>query len=168
MRRFAQVVDELGLVDLQLQGGSFTWSGALITSQGLGCSSSTSGVLRSDGMQALEGCVKLNRLQEAGMLELPFSEAEVQAALMDMNGDKAPGPDGFTLAFWQSCWDFVKDEILDMFKEFYEQNAFLKSLNNTFLVLLPKKGGAEDLGDFRPISLLGSCISYWLRCWPID
>ena len=29
MRRFAQVVDELSLVDLQLQGGSFTWSGGL-------------------------------------------------------------------------------------------------------------------------------------------
>ena len=42
-----------------------------------------------------------------------------------------------------------------MFKEFYEQSAFIKSINNTFLVLLPKKGGAEDLGDFRPISLLG-------------
>ena len=29
MRRFAEVVDELGLVDLQLQGGAFTWSGGL-------------------------------------------------------------------------------------------------------------------------------------------
>ena len=54
------------------------------------------------------------------MLELPFIEAEVQAALMDMNGDKAPGPNSFTLTFWQSCWDFVKKEILEMFKEFYE------------------------------------------------
>ena len=42
-----------------------------------------------------------------------------------------------------------------MFKEFHEQNSFIKSLYNTFLVLLPKKGGAEDLGDYRPISLLG-------------
>ena len=74
---------------------------------------------------------------------------------MEMNGDKAPGPDGFTVAFWQSCWGFVKEEILAMFKEFHEQNTFLKSLNNTFLVLIPKKGGAEDIGDFRPISLLG-------------
>ncbi|RVW76031.1 hypothetical protein CK203_055324 [Vitis vinifera] len=36
-------------------------------------------------------------LQEAEVLELPFTEGEVQAALMDMNGDKAPGPDGFSL-----------------------------------------------------------------------
>ena len=42
-----------------------------------------------------------------------------------------------------------------MFKEFHEHSSFLKSLNNTFLVLIPKKGGTEDLGDFRPISLLG-------------
>ena len=42
-------------------------------------------------------------LQEAESLELPFSEEEVRFALMEMNGDKAPGLDGFTVAFWQSC-----------------------------------------------------------------
>ena len=36
------------------------------------------------------------------------------------NGDKAPGPDGFTVAFWQRCWEIVKEDILDMFKEFHE------------------------------------------------
>ena len=40
------------------------------------------------------------------------------------------------------------------FKEFFDKKSFAKSLNTTFLVLIPKKGGAEDLGDFRPISLL--------------
>ncbi|KAL6336179.1 hypothetical protein AAG906_011061 [Vitis piasezkii] len=74
---------------------------------------------------------------------------------MEMNGDKAPGPDGFTMAFWQSCWDFLKEEVVELFKEFYDQKSFSKSLNTTFLVLIPKKGGVEDLGDFRPISLLG-------------
>ena len=103
------------------------------------------------------GGLSLNQIsqQEADTLELPFMEEEVHSALMDMNGDKAPSPDGFTVAFWQYCWEFVKEEVLEMFKEFHEQNAFLKSLNNTFLVLLPKKGGAEELGDFRLISLLG-------------
>ncbi|RVW74273.1 Transposon TX1 uncharacterized 149 kDa protein [Vitis vinifera] len=94
-------------------------------------------------------------LSEADALELPFTEAEIYAALMGMNGDKAPGPDGFTVAFWQNCWEIVKEDVLDMFKEFYDQNSFIKSLNHTFLVLIPKKGGAEDLGDYGPISLLG-------------
>ena len=74
---------------------------------------------------------------------------------MEMNGDKASGPDGFTVAFWRLCWDFVKEEVMEMFKEFYEQSSVIKSLNTTFLVLIPKKGGVEDLRDFRPISLLG-------------
>ncbi|RVX18605.1 Transposon TX1 uncharacterized 149 kDa protein [Vitis vinifera] len=92
---------------------------------------------------------------EAEGLELPFTEEEIHSARLEMNGDKAPGSDEFTVAFWQFCWDFVKEEIVDLFKEFYEQRSFVKSLNTTFLILIPKKRGAEDLGDFRPISLLG-------------
>ena len=104
----------------------------------------------------IEG-MQLQRLSNAKAegLEQPFTKAEIHAALMGMNGDKAPGPDGFTVAFWQFCWEFTKEEIVDLFKEFFEEKSFAKSLNSTFLVLIPKKGGAEDLGDFRPISPLG-------------
>ena len=38
---------------------------------------------------------------DARNLELPFREEEVFTALNDMEGDKAPGPNDFTLAFWQ-------------------------------------------------------------------
>ncbi|RVX13251.1 LINE-1 reverse transcriptase-like [Vitis vinifera] len=93
--------------------------------------------------------------READGLEVPFSMEEIHSALMEMGGDKALGPDGFSVAFWQECWDFVKEEVVEMFKEFFEHGSFAKSLNTTFLVLIPKKGGAEDLRDFRPISLLG-------------
>ena len=75
-------------------------------------------------------------LNETEVLELPFIEEEIHFALVEMNGDKAPGLNGFTMAI------------------FYKK-SFAKSLNTTFLVLVPKKGGAEDLGDFRPINLLG-------------
>ncbi|RVW24688.1 Transposon TX1 uncharacterized 149 kDa protein [Vitis vinifera] len=77
------------------------------------------------------------------------------SGLSELNGDKAPGPDGFPIAFWQFCWDFVKDEIMGFFKDFFERGKFVRSLNSTFLVLVPKKGGAEDLRDYRPISLVG-------------
>ncbi|KAJ9704891.1 hypothetical protein PVL29_003103 [Vitis rotundifolia] len=109
------------------------------------------------GWKADIGMIQLDQInqQEAENLETPFSEAEIHSALLEMNGDKAPGPDGFTMAFWQYCWDFAKEEILEMFLEFHENGSFLKSLNNTFLVLIPKKIGAEELGDFRPISLVG-------------
>ena len=38
---------------------------------------------------------------EALRLEVPFTKEEVHVALADMNGDKAPGPNGFTAVFWQ-------------------------------------------------------------------
>ncbi|WKA10977.1 hypothetical protein VitviT2T_028516 [Vitis vinifera] len=93
---------------------------------------------------------------EAKGLENPFLEEEVFVALIDLGKDKALGPDGFTMAFWLFGWDVVKDEIMGFFREFHERGRFVKSLNATFLVLVPKKGGAEDLKDFRPISLVGS------------
>ena len=85
-----------------------------------------------------------------------FIEEEVLAALKDMNGDKALGPDGFTTAFWKSCWDIVRGEVMGMFRDFFATGKFVCSINSTFLVLIPKKRGAEDLMDFRPISLVGS------------
>ena len=98
---------------------------------------------------------KLEEL-EATRLELPFSKEEVHTALFDLNDDKALGPDGFTAAFWQFSWDIVKPDIMDLFEDFHERGRFGRSLNSTFLVLIPKKGGVEDLKDFRPISLVGS------------
>ena len=50
---------------------------------------------------------------------------------------------------------------MSFFRKFYEHSKFVKSLNATFLVLIPKKVGAEDLRDFMPISLVGSLYK-WL------
>ena len=93
---------------------------------------------------------------EATSLEEPFTEEEVKATLIEINGDKAPSLDGFTTAFWQHCWDIVKEEVLLMFKDFYEKTRFVHSLNSTFIVLVPKKEGVEDIKDFRPIGLVNS------------
>ena len=68
---------------------------------------------------------------------------------------KASGPDGFPIAFWSFSWEFIKVEVMDFFKEFFEKKKFVRSLNATFLVMFPKKGNVEDIKDYRPISLLG-------------
>ena len=43
-----------------------------------------------------------------------------------------------------------------MLWEFYNSNKFVRSLNTTFLVMIPKQGDVVDLKDFRPISLVWS------------
>ena len=50
---------------------------------------------------------------------------------------------------------------MNFFREFYEHSKFVKRLNATLLVLIPKKAGAEDLRDFRPMNLVGSLYK-WL------
>ena len=50
---------------------------------------------------------------------------------------------------------------MNFFKQFHESWSFVRSLNATFLVLIPKKRGVEDLKDFRPISLVGGLYK-WL------
>ena len=72
---------------------------------------------------------------EALSLEVPFTEDEVHGALPDLNGDKAPGLDGFTVALWQFGWDVVKSDILRLFRDFHEHGRFVRSLNSTFMVL---------------------------------
>ena len=93
--------------------------------------------------------------EEAARLEEMFSMEEVYLAISELNGDKALGPDGFSIAFWQFCWEFVKDEIMGFFKDFFEMGEFVRSLNPTFMVLVQKRGGADDLRDYKPISLVG-------------
>ena len=44
---------------------------------------------------------------------------------------------------------------MGFFGDFYESSCFKRSLNATFVVLVPKKGGAKELKDFRPINLVG-------------
>ena len=43
---------------------------------------------------------------------------------------------------------------MNLFREFHELGCFVRSLNVTFLVLIPKIVGVEDLRDFKPISLV--------------
>ena len=60
----------------------------------------------------------------ASRLELPFREEEVFTALNEMDGDKAPGPAGFSIAFWQASWHFVKGEIMEMFRDFHANETY--------------------------------------------
>ena len=47
-------------------------------------------------------------MKDASWLDQSFEEEEMFRVINDFNGDKAPGPDGFSMAFFQSCWCVLK------------------------------------------------------------
>jgi hypothetical protein len=82
-------------------------------------------------------------------LELPLSEDEIWAAIRALPADKAPGPDGFTARFFQTCWATVKDAVMRAVSYFDSNDARgFARLNDAYLTLLPKKEGAINVGDF--------------------
>jgi hypothetical protein len=85
----------------------------------------------------------------------PFTEEEVKEAIAQMPVDKAPGPDGFTGAFFKRCWETIRADLMrgiHLFESLHSENFHW--LNSSNIVLLPKKEGAEEVGDYRPISLI--------------
>jgi hypothetical protein len=87
-------------------------------------------------------------------LERPFKE-EVFEVVKDLNCDKASRPDGYTVGFFQACWEVLKVDIMNVFHDFNAKGMFEKSLNATIIALMPKKFGAVDIKDFLPINLVG-------------
>ncbi|RVW63729.1 Retrovirus-related Pol polyprotein from transposon TNT 1-94 [Vitis vinifera] len=57
--------------------------------------------------------------ESAVWLDRPFSEEEVRMAVFQLNKEKAPGPDGFTIAVYQECWDVIKEDLMRVFFEFH-------------------------------------------------
>jgi hypothetical protein len=93
---------------------------------------------------------------ERDLLERRFEKEEIVQVLKVLEGDKAPGSDGFAMAFFQHCWKVVEKDVLEFFDEVYEHCKFEKSLNASFITLIPKKVNALNIRDIRPISLIGS------------
>uniref|UniRef100_A0A2N9II99 Uncharacterized protein n=1 Tax=Fagus sylvatica TaxID=28930 RepID=A0A2N9II99_FAGSY len=94
--------------------------------------------------------------KDALWLERPFDEEEVVGVVAGFNGDKALGPDGFSMRFFQCCWDILNPDVMAVLNYFHGLSSFEKSLNATFVSLIPKKTDALEVKDFRPISLVGS------------
>ena len=75
------------------------------------------------------------RSEEATSLETPFAKEKVWSILSSLCGNKASRLDGFTMAYWWLCKDFVKQEVM-VFQAVFNNSSFKRSLNVTFLVLI--------------------------------
>jgi len=95
--------------------------------------------------------------QDMSELDLPFTEDEVWRTIQQLPSDKAPRPDGYTGCFYKSCWTIIKEDIMVAISAVWSRKMVnFEALNSAYITLLPKKEGAEQPKDFRPISLVHS------------
>lgn len=81
------------------------------------------------------------------------SDLEILTATMNIHSDKAPGPDGFLVGFYQSFWDVIGVDICREVRIFFEDGKMDKRINETHIFLLPKILGPKRPSEFRPIAL---------------
>ncbi|RVW36390.1 hypothetical protein CK203_083809 [Vitis vinifera] len=177
MRRFSEVIGNLGLRDFPLAGGPFTWIGGLnsqvasrldrflISNQ---WEDRFSTITQSALPRLIEGFKDLVKSWWNGYFVEGYSSHCIAEKLKALKKDLKKWNREVAEAKRLPLKDYKKWALLEetswrqksrnLFKrrEFYLHETFQRSLNSTFLVLIPKKEGAEDLRDFRPISLVGS------------
>jgi mannosylglycoprotein endo-beta-mannosidase len=93
-------------------------------------------------------------IEENNILTADFTEKEVHDAIMQMEKNKAPGPDGFPAEFYQKFWEVIKGDLMRMFEDFHKGDLPLFHLNFGTIIFLPKKENAIQIQQYRPICLL--------------
>ena len=73
-----------------------------------------------------------------------------------LNVEGASGPDGILVFFYKDYWAQVRPDVMALMAEFHAGTSRMDRINRDFITLLPKTPGAEQVGDFRPISLSNS------------
>ena len=94
-------------------------------------------------------CEKIGDLENAKLCE-PFIEEEIREALFQMEKNKAPGPDKIPIEFYQTCWNIVKKDIIELFNAFHANTADISRLNYGIITLIPKVKDASKIQQFRP------------------
>ncbi|KAJ0935111.1 putative RNA-directed DNA polymerase [Helianthus annuus] len=87
---------------------------------------------------------------------------EVKSAMFSIGENKAPGPDGYTSAFFKNSWEIVGDEVTKAILEFSNNGKLLQQINHTIIALVPKVANPNSVSDYQPISccnVLYKCIS---------
>lgn len=102
-------------------------------------------------------------VDEALQLEREFTLEELFGALMSMDSNKSPGPDGISVEYLKKMWTSIHADILKMVQEFCYQGKLPNGLNSSFICLIPKKETPTSVCDFRPISLINCVLKILLK-----
>nr|XP_043629995.1 uncharacterized protein LOC122601295 [Erigeron canadensis] len=76
--------------------------------------------------------------QKAKAMIRRVSDEEMKAAMFAIGDNKAPGPDGFSSAFFKEAWEVVGKDVSPAIHDLFCSARMLQEINHTFLALVPK------------------------------
>jgi hypothetical protein len=91
-------------------------------------------------------------------LDQQITHEEIDEIVKRLPSVKAPGPDGFNGAFLKKCWTIIKQDIYQLYWEFFHNSKDIQPNNNAFITLVPKVNNPSSVNDFRLILLI-NCIT---------
>ena len=105
-----------------------------------------------------ETCSPNSLENHANNLETPFAHDEIENIVKALPNYKSPGPDGFNNEFTKDTWPVIKHEFYNLCNSFFENSCCLRSINGSYITLIPKVETPTVVNDFKPISLLNTSI----------
>ena len=81
-------------------------------------------------------------------LSKPYTREEVDMAIKNMASMIALGPNGMPPIFYQTFWPDIGLEVLDVVLLCLNSGTLLKSINHTFITLIPKVNNLESMTKF--------------------
>lgn len=93
-------------------------------------------------------------VKEEELLSKDFNRSEITECLKSFKRGKSPGADGLPLEFYETFWDILVEDLLEVFNDFDNTNLLPDSFRTGIVTLLYKKDDKEDLRNWRPITLL--------------
>ena len=112
----------------------------------------------SEGWRPFVEGLEFDRIgdMESVWLEQKFERKEILQVVSELEGDKALGPDGFTIAFYQHCWRVVEKDVLAVFEDVFRCLSGWISTNTRkyeiqYEEICLKIGGGDRLRWFRHV-----------------
>ncbi|GLJ49275.1 hypothetical protein SUGI_1041170 [Cryptomeria japonica] len=95
---------------------------------------------------------------DAVILSAEITLGEIEKAILSLQKDKAPGPDGLPAEFYKTNIGWICHELLKVYSDALERGSLGRNINRGIIKLIPKEGDKALIKNWRPITLLN--VSY--------